>query len=86
MAGSLLHAVGLPQLVTASLKDYERIALSLARDRAAIDALKAMVTQNRATRALFDPDRFRRHHEAGYELMWQRHQAGEPPRSFESSH
>ena len=82
MAGSLLHAVGLPQLVTSSLEDYERIALALARDHAASDALKATLAQNRATCALFDTTRFRSHIEAAYQTMWQRHQAGKPPESF----
>jgi predicted O-linked N-acetylglucosamine transferase (SPINDLY family) len=82
MAGSLLHAVGLPQLVAASLQDYERITLRLATDRAAIEALKAKLAQNRARCALFDTARFRRHVESAYHTMWQRHQAGEPPASF----
>ncbi|MBV9556645.1 MAG: UDP-N-acetylglucosamine-peptide N-acetylglucosaminyltransferase, partial [Pseudolabrys sp.] len=82
MAGSLLHAAGLPQLITASLDDYERLALALARDPAAIGALKAALAQHRATCALFDTTRFRRHIEAAYETMWQRHQAGQPPESF----
>src|SRR5262249_35544809 len=32
MAGSILHAAGLPELVTATLADYEKRALELARD------------------------------------------------------
>ena len=31
---------------------------------------------------LFDVDRFRRHIEAAYVNMWQRHQRGEPASSF----
>jgi protein O-GlcNAc transferase len=82
MAASLLHAVGLPQLVASSLEEYERIALALARDRAAIDALKGTLAQNRATCALFDTSRFRRHLEAAYHKMWEQHQAGAPAASF----
>jgi predicted O-linked N-acetylglucosamine transferase (SPINDLY family) len=82
MAGSLLNAVGLPELVTASLEEYERTARRLAGDRAAIGALKGKLAQNRATCALFDTARFRRHIEAAYRTMWQRHQAGDAPASF----
>ena len=82
MAGSLLHALGLPQLVAASLEDYERIAFRLATDRAGIAALKAKLAQGRTTHTLFDTARFRRHIESAYHTMWQRHQAGEPPASF----
>jgi predicted O-linked N-acetylglucosamine transferase (SPINDLY family) len=82
MAASLLHAVGLPELVTSSLEDYERMALALAPDRAAIDRLKATLVQNRATCALFDTARFRRQLEAAFQIMWDRHQAGAPAASF----
>jgi protein O-GlcNAc transferase len=82
MAGSLLRAAGLPELVTSSLEEYARTALALARDPAALAALKARLAQNRATCALFDSTRFRRHLEAAYQTMWQRHQAGMPPESF----
>jgi predicted O-linked N-acetylglucosamine transferase (SPINDLY family) len=85
MAASLLHAAGLPELVTSSLEDYERIALALARDPAAIAALRATLVENRATCALFDISRFRRHIEAAYHMMWERRQAGKPPASFEVS-
>jgi protein O-GlcNAc transferase len=82
MAASLLRAVGLPQLVTDSLADYERLALELAQNRTAIEALKAGLAQGRATCALFDTARFTRRLESAYHTMWQRHQAGEPPASF----
>jgi protein O-GlcNAc transferase len=82
MAASLLRAVGLPQLVTDSLADYEWLALELAQDRAAIEALKAGLAQGRATCPLFDTARFTRHLESAYHTMRQRHQAGEPPASF----
>lgn len=82
MAGSLLQAVGLAELVTSSLEEYERTALALARDRAAVAALKARLGQNRATAALFDGGRFRRHLEAAYHTMWRRHQEGAAPESF----
>lgn len=82
MAGSLLHAVGLPQLVAYSLADYERLALALAQDRAAIGQMKQTLAQNRATCALFDTALFRRHLETAYHAMWERHRAGAPAASF----
>jgi protein O-GlcNAc transferase len=54
----------------------------LARDPAAVDALKASLAQNRAACALFDTSRFRHHLETAYHAMWERHQAGQPPASF----
>lgn len=83
VAGSLLHAVGLPELVTRDTAEYEALALALARDPARLARLRARLAEGRATHALFDTDRFRRHMEAAYMLAWARHQAGEKPRSFD---
>jgi protein O-GlcNAc transferase len=82
VAASLLEAVGLPDLVTQSLAEYEALALRLARDPVALAAVKARLSRNRATSPLFDADRFRRHIEAAYVAMWERWQRGESPRSF----
>jgi predicted O-linked N-acetylglucosamine transferase (SPINDLY family) len=82
VAGSLLHAVGLPELVTESLEAYEREALALAAEPERLAALRTRLARNRATAPLFDTDRFRRHLEAAYRTMWELHQRGEPPRRF----
>jgi predicted O-linked N-acetylglucosamine transferase (SPINDLY family) len=79
MAGSLLHAIGLPELATHSLEDYEALALTLARNAEALASIKARLMENRDLYPLFDTDRFRRHLEAGYQAMWERYQRGEPP-------
>ncbi|HEY7297213.1 MAG TPA: hypothetical protein VH684_04685, partial [Xanthobacteraceae bacterium] len=82
VAASLLAAVGLPELVTASLADYEALALRLAGDPALLAALGSKLTDNRASCALFDTERFCRHIEAAYARMWDIFQRGEPPQSF----
>jgi len=38
--------------------------------------------RNRSTSALFDTDRFRRHIERAYLIMWERLQRGERPKRF----
>lgn len=82
VAASLLGAVGLPELVTHSLADYEALALKLARDRPALGALREKLARNRITHPLFDSARFCRHIEAAYRRMWEMQERGEPPRSF----
>lgn len=79
VASSLLHAVGLPQLVTDSLASYEALALEIARDAGLLAELKRKLTAQRTTCALFDTVRFCRHIEAAYLAMWQRHLSGAPP-------
>jgi predicted O-linked N-acetylglucosamine transferase (SPINDLY family) len=82
VAGSLLSAVGLPELATPSLEDYEALALKLARDPALLAAVKEKLARQRATYPLFDTKRFTRHMESAYTTMWERYQRGEPPQSF----
>jgi protein O-GlcNAc transferase len=82
MATSLLHAAGLPELATGSLAEYEQLALALAKDPGRLATIRAKLAANRSTCALFDTDRFRRHIEAAYTTMYERHRRGEPPASF----
>ncbi|HML09909.1 MAG TPA: tetratricopeptide repeat protein [Stellaceae bacterium] len=82
VAGSLLHAVGLPELVTDTLEDYEEVALALAEDRVRLGTIRAKLARNRDTFPLFDTARLCRHIESAYETMVARHRRGEPPASF----
>jgi predicted O-linked N-acetylglucosamine transferase (SPINDLY family) len=85
VAASLLRAVALPELVTASLAEYEALALRLARDPAALAALREKLRRNRDGSALFATQRFTRDIEAAYVGMWERYRRGEPPESFSAS-
>lgn len=83
VAGSMLHAIGLLELVTGSLPDYEALALRLARDPALLAGIKAKLASNRDTYPLFDTTQFTRQLEAAYSDMMQRHRRGEGPASFD---
>jgi protein O-GlcNAc transferase len=82
MAGSVLYAIGLPELVTQTLADYEAMALKLARDPVLLASIKARLARNRDTYPLFDAARFTRHIEAAYVEMSERARRGERPESF----
>lgn len=82
VGASLLGAVGLPELVTRSLADYEALALALARDPARLSALKGALERNRETWPLFDTLRLTRNLESAYATMWERREAGLPPAAF----
>ncbi|HEU4647037.1 MAG TPA: tetratricopeptide repeat protein [Burkholderiales bacterium] len=75
VAASLLHAIGLPELVTHSLAEYEALALQLAANPGRLSALRARLAANQMTAPLFDTDRFRRHLEAAYLRMLESHWA-----------
>lgn len=82
VASSLLLAVGLPELVTATLADYEMLALKLARDPAALASLREKLVRNKAAAPLFDTDRTRQSIEAAYRQMQKRARSGGQPASF----
>ncbi len=82
VAGSLLNAVGLPELIAPSLEDYEALALKLAREPALLAAMRQKLARNRERYPLFDTKRFTRHIEAAYRTMWERAQRGEPPQEL----
>ena len=68
-AGQLL-ALGLPELITRSLAEYEARALELARDRPQLDALRARMATNRSTHPLFDMTRYTADFEALVLRTW----------------
>jgi predicted O-linked N-acetylglucosamine transferase (SPINDLY family) len=79
VAGSLLNAVGMPELVTHRLEDYEALALALVRDPGRLAALRTRLAANRLTHPLFDSARFTRDLEHAYALMWENYARGNPP-------
>ena len=82
IAGSVLHAVGLPELVTNDLEEYQGLALRLANDSSALAGIRSRLAQNRSTFPLFDSHRSRRHLEAAYTTMLENYRSGGTPRSF----
>jgi hypothetical protein len=82
VAGSLLHAVGLPELVTQTLDEYEALALRLASDPQLLGALRGRLADNRLTAPLFDSARHCRHLEDAYQEVHDRWHRGEPAQSF----
>jgi predicted O-linked N-acetylglucosamine transferase (SPINDLY family) len=79
MAASLLHAIGLPELVTSTRDDYEALAVALATDPGRLDDIRRKLSANRLTAPLFDAQKHTRYVEAAYAAMYARHQAGLPP-------
>jgi predicted O-linked N-acetylglucosamine transferase (SPINDLY family) len=72
VAGSLLHAVGLPELIAANEEDYVALAAGLAADPDRLDALKAKLRRERLTTPLFNVAAYTRALEELYDTMWSR--------------
>jgi tetratricopeptide (TPR) repeat protein len=82
VATSLLTALDLPELIATTAEDYERRAVDLAHDPAALARVRTRLQTHRLTTPLFDTVRYTRHLEAAYRTMVRRHHAGLPPAGF----
>jgi protein O-GlcNAc transferase len=82
IATSLLQALGLPDLVTNSLAEYEQLARTLAHEPSRLAAIRAKLLRNHDTTPLFDTARYTRHLEAAFTVMWQRSEVNLPPIDF----
>jgi predicted O-linked N-acetylglucosamine transferase (SPINDLY family) len=76
VAGSLLQAIGLPELIATSQADYLNVALTLATEPDFLEGCRAKLKRNRLTTALFDVAAYTLALEKLYEGMWERHCTG----------
>jgi len=79
VAASLSRAVGLPELVTTTLDDYQQMAVELATSHERLKIIKTELAKNRLRAPLFDTALYTKHIEAAYAAMYERYQAGLPP-------
>ena len=82
VAGSLLHAIGMPELIAGSLQEYQDLAIRLAQDHSLLDGLRQKLLNNHSTYPLFDTKKQCRSIEAAFIAMWERQQGGKRPASF----
>jgi protein O-GlcNAc transferase len=82
VAASLLTAVGLDELITTSLSEYEMLARRIAEDRMFLTSIRTKLAHNRGTSPLFDTQRATRHIESAYHAMVDIWRRGERPRGI----
>src|SRR5262249_39130720 len=75
---SLLNAIGLRGLITASLEEDEALGLELASAPGMLSSLREKLGRNKSTYPLFDTTLFTKHIESAYTTMWERNRAGLP--------
>lgn len=79
VAASLLHAVGLPELVTTGAEEYESLAIELAGNPDKLRAMKVKLESSKPEAPLFNTDLYTKNIEDAYTRMYERYQAGLPP-------
>jgi predicted O-linked N-acetylglucosamine transferase (SPINDLY family) len=82
-AGSVLMALGMDELVTTSLQDYEAQAVRIGLESGYAKSLKDKLEHNRRDAPLFDTQRLTHNMESAYEQMHERVQQGLGPQGFE---
>jgi protein O-GlcNAc transferase len=83
VGASLLEAVGLPELITRSIHEYESLTLSLARRPEQLQAYKKHLVERRENSFLFDARTYARDVEQAYAFMIERSRKGKAAHSFE---
>jgi predicted O-linked N-acetylglucosamine transferase (SPINDLY family) len=79
VAGSLLNALDLPELITTGQEDYEHLAINLATNSQKLKAIKEKLNSNRLSEPLFDTPLFAKHLEAAYTKIFEKYQANSIP-------
>jgi predicted O-linked N-acetylglucosamine transferase (SPINDLY family) len=82
VAGSLLRALDLTELITTTTEDYLNTALRLARESELLQAVKVKLAKQSLSSPLFDGAQFAKNMELAFEKMWSIHAAGQAPRPF----
>jgi predicted O-linked N-acetylglucosamine transferase (SPINDLY family) len=83
MAGSVLMALELPELVTRDWQEYEAQAVRVGLEEGYAKSLKEKLARNRLDAPLFDTQRLTHNMERAYEQMHHRVQQGLGPQAFE---
>jgi predicted O-linked N-acetylglucosamine transferase (SPINDLY family) len=79
VAGSLLQAVGLPQLIVEDQEDYFDLAYELATDAPRLGELRETLLSARSSAPLFDVKAYTFALERLFTRMWEQHRLGLPP-------
>lgn len=80
VSASLLSAVGLPELITQTEKDYEALILQIANNPSQLSNIKQKLIDNLPSCALFDTKRYTRNFEQGLEIVHKRHIENQMPK------
>jgi protein O-GlcNAc transferase len=83
VSSSILSAIGLPELITHSLEEYEALAVRLANNPYELQKIRQGIVTNRTKAPLFDTPRFVRNLETAYKEIWKIFLAGDVPRQIE---
>ena len=72
VSASLLNSIGLPELITKNLNEYEEKAIYLGKNKNEIIKLKKIISDNRLKKPLFNTELFTKNIEDAYVKAYER--------------
>jgi len=84
VAASLLTAVGLPELITHTIEEYEALVISLANNPERLSALRRKLKENIKTQRLFDMKKYMSEYETILTQMYRYAVANQPPQIIDT--
>ena len=82
VAGSLLSAIDMPELITETEQEYEALILDLATNPERLGAIKQKLAANRLSKPLFNTELFTKHLEDGYQRAYRQYFDGKEPEAI----
>jgi predicted O-linked N-acetylglucosamine transferase (SPINDLY family) len=83
MAGSLLNAMGLNELIASSLDEYESLACELSSSPEKLQIIKQKLAKQKVQSPLFDAKKFTHYLEISYSKAWELYVSGLSPSHIE---
>ena len=83
VSASLLNAVGLPELITNNLNDYQNLAIDLATNKSKLSQIKTRLKNNLDSYPLFNTAQYCKNLEKAYVTVYENYLDGGEPKDFE---
>jgi|TARA_B100000959_G_scaffold219568_1_gene231913 predicted O-linked N-acetylglucosamine transferase (SPINDLY family) len=83
VAGSLLNAIDLPELITHTKKEYEDKAIELANNKSLLNEIRNKLNKNRLIKPLFNTKLFTKNLEKAYLMIYEKYINNKKPENIE---
>ena len=83
VSASLLNSINLNELVTETLKDYEKLAINLSNNEKFLTEVKEKIKLQISKSNLFKPKTFTRNLERAFKQIYENYLEGNPPKNIE---
>ena len=85
VAGSILTAIDIPELITQTKEEYENLILDLATNKNKLNQIKEKLSKNILTKPLFNTKLYTKNIESAYIKIYERHLKNLPVENIEIS-